>query len=171
MFSRFDAVPELDLPSDYIDLLREFVEGKVEFLLIGGWAVALHGHGRATEDMDILVRATPENASRVFAALERFGAPLAAHGVTEGLFSKDGYGYRMGRKPVLIEVLTAVSGVTFDEAAAEILTVAVDGIQVPVIGRKALIANKRASGRAKDLADVEVLEAEVADSAGPVPRD
>ena len=158
---------EFDLPSDYTDLLREFVEGNVEFLLIGGWAVAVHGYGRATDDMDILVRASSENASRVFAALGRFGAPLAAHGVTEGLFSKDGYGYRMGRKPVLIEILTVVSGVTFDEAAAEALTVVVEGMRIPVIGRKALIANKRAAGRPKDLADVEVLEADASQSTDP----
>ena len=155
---------ELDLPPDYVDLLREFVEGQVEFLLVGGWAVALHGHGRATDDMDLLVRADPENASRVFAALSRFGAPLAAHRVTPSLFSKDGYGYRMGRKPVLIEILTTVSGVTFDEAAADTLTVEIEGMQIPVIGRQALIANKRAAGRAKDIADVEVLEAAIAES-------
>lgn len=164
---RFGTVTEFDLPSDYTDLLREFVEGNVEFLLIGGWAVAVHGYGRATDDMDILVRASSENASRVFAALGRFGAPLAAHGVTEGLFSKDGYGYRMGRKPVLIEILTVVSGVTFDEAAAEALTVVVEGMRIPVIGRKALIANKRAAGRPKDLADVEVLEADASQSTDP----
>jgi len=82
-------VAELDLPQDYEDLLRELVDAEVEFLLIGGWAVAVHGHGRATDDLDVLVRATPQNAARVYAALERFGAPLTSHQVTPELFSKE----------------------------------------------------------------------------------
>lgn len=151
---------ELALPQDYADLLRELVEGEAEFLLVGGWAVAVHGHGRATDDMDVFVRATPENAARVYAALQRFGAPLQAHGVTPGLFEREHYGYRMGRKPLLIEVLTKIDGVSFEEASREAVTVQVGSIAVPVIGRRALLANKRAAGRAKDLADVEALEGE-----------
>jgi len=151
-------VADLELPEDYQDLLRDFVEAKVDFVLIGGWAVAVHGHGRATDDMDVLVRPTPENAARVYRALQSYGAPLAAHGITEGLFSSPRYGYRMGRKPILIEILTSIDGVSFDEAARDSITVTVDGVRVPVIGRSALLANKRASGRAKDLADVEALE-------------
>jgi hypothetical protein len=153
-------VGELQLPQDYEDLLREFVEGGVDFLLVGGWAVAVHGHGRATDDMDVLVRATPENATKVYAALERYGAPLQAHGVTEGLFSHEQYGYRIGRKPLLIEILTTIDGVTFDEASDEAVIVQLQDLKVPVIGRRPLLANKRASGRAKDLADLEALEPE-----------
>jgi hypothetical protein len=148
----------LGLPQDYLDLLREFVEGNVEFLLIGGWAVAIHGHGRGTDDMDVFVRATEDNAARVFAALERYGAPLSAHGVTAGLFAQEHYGYRMGRKPLLIEILTKIDGVSFDEAARDALEVELEGMRIPVIGRDALLKNKRASGRAKDLADLEALK-------------
>lgn len=152
-------MPEnLDLPEDYEDLLREFVDGKVEFLLIGGWAVAVHGHGRATDDMDILVRPSEQNAARVFAALLRYGAPITAHGVTKGLFAKPQYGYRMGRRPLLIEILTTIDGVTFDDALDGALRVSVAGIEIPVIGKPALIKNKLAAGRAKDLADVEALQ-------------
>ena len=158
--SRSDAVADLDLPQDYADLLREFVDGDVDFLLIGGWAVAVHGHGRATDDLDVFVRATPANATRVYTALKCYGAPLEAHAVTEELFAHEQYGYRMGRKPLLIEELTSIDGVDFDEAAREALTVTVGDLQVPVIGRRALLANKRASGRAKDLADIEALEQE-----------
>lgn len=149
---------ELDLPADYVDLLRELVEGGVEFVLVGGWAVSVHGHGRATDDMDVFVRATPANASRIYAALQRYGAPLDAHGVTEGLFARERYGYRMGRKPLLIEILTTIDGVTFDDAVRDALIVHIDDLPVPVMGRTALLANKRASGRPKDLADVEALE-------------
>jgi len=150
----------LELPQDYVDLLLELHDARVEFVVLGGWAVAVHGHGRATDDLDVLVRPTPENAVRVYDALQRFGAPLEAHGVTVELFSKPQYGYRIGVKPVLIELLTSVSGIDFDEAASERVTVQIDGRAIPVIGRKALLANKRAAGRLKDLADVEALESD-----------
>jgi hypothetical protein len=94
---------ELDLPQDYVDLLLELLDTGAEFVVVGGWAVAVHGHGRATDDLDILVRPTPENAAKVYDALERFGAPLKAHGVTPDLFSKERYGYRIGVRPILIE--------------------------------------------------------------------
>ena len=149
---------ELHLPRDYQDLLFEFLDARVEFVLIGGWAVAVHGHPRATDDIDLLVRPTIENASRVVSALKRFGAPLAQHGVTEGLFTRERYGYRIGCRPLLIEILTAVDGVGFEEACAGAVYVEVEGLTIPVIGRQALIKNKRAAGRAKDLADVDALE-------------
>jgi hypothetical protein len=151
-------VADLSLPSDYEDLLRELVEAEVEFLLVGGWAVAVHGHGRATDDLDVFIRASPDNAKRVFAALQRFGAPLQSHGVTEGLFAEPRYGYRMGRKPLLIELLTTIDGVEFDEAARDSVAVSVGDLTIPVIGRAALLANKRAAGRPKDLADLEALQ-------------
>ncbi|MEY4579045.1 MAG: hypothetical protein RL701_3748 [Pseudomonadota bacterium] len=157
---------QLDLPQDYVDLLVELHDAAVEFVLLGGWAVAVHGHGRATDDLDILVRPTPENAMRVVLALQRFGAPLEAHGVTAELFSKPLYGYRIGIKPVLIELLTSVSGIDFDQAAHEQVTVEIEGRAISVIGKQALLANKRAAGRLKDLADVEALESESND-----PRD
>jgi hypothetical protein len=78
--------------------------------------------------------------------------------VTAGLFAQACYGYRIGLKPLLIEVLTTIDGVTFDEASEDALTVDIGGIAIPVIGRRALLANKHASGRAKDLADIEALE-------------
>jgi SAM-dependent methyltransferase len=152
------AVADLELPPDYQDLLREFVEGGVSFVLVGGWAVAVHGHPRATDDMDLFVDASEENSVRVFDALDRFGAPLALHGVTAGLFAQDEYGYRVGRKPLLIEVLTAIDGVSFAEAEEAAVHVQVADFVVPVIGRDALLRNKRAAGRAKDLADLEALD-------------
>lgn len=100
-----------ELVEDFRELLTTFADENVDFVLIGGWALGLHGHGRGTDDLDVLVRPTPKNAERVFRALVRFGAPVAAHGVTQGLFSKSGYGYRMGVEPHLIEVLTKVDGI------------------------------------------------------------
>jgi hypothetical protein len=148
----------IDLVEDFRELLTTLADEEADFVLIGGWALALHGHGRGTDDLDVLVRPSPENAARVFRALVRFGAPVAAHGVTEGLFSESGYGYRMGVKPYLIEVLTKVDGIDFEEAIADAKSFQIDGRIVRYLGRQALLKNKRAAGRPKDLADVDWLE-------------
>jgi hypothetical protein len=146
------------LPQDFADLLVELCEAKAEFLLVGGWAVILYGHVRATDDMDIFVRPSEANSARVFAALEAFGAPLRAHAVTAAHFAKEGDAYRFGIAPLKVEVLTKISGVSFDEALEGSKTFDLEGRQIPYIGRRALITNKRSAGRHKDLADVEELE-------------
>ncbi len=147
------------LPEDFRDFLVALADARAEFVLLGGWAVALHGRPRATDDLDVLVRATPENAGRVFEALAAFGAPVAAHGVDQSVFASEGYGYRFGVKPNLVEVLTTVSGIDFDTAIRGALSVTVEGREIRVIGREALLLNKKAAGRLKDLADVAWLEA------------
>jgi len=144
---------------DFRDFLIALAEVEAEFLLVGGWALALHGHVRGTDDMDVLVRASSDNAELVFAALAAFGAPTDAHGVTAGLFAEEGYGYRMGVKPYLIEVLTRIDGVDFDAAWRDRKHFDLDGRLIPYIGRRSLLANTRASGRPKDLADIAWLEA------------
>jgi hypothetical protein len=146
------------LPQDFADLLIELREADAEFILVGGWAVILHGHVRATDDMDIFVRASNANSKRVFAALVTFGAPLAAHGVTADHFTNQGNAYRFGVAPFKVEVLTKISGVSFDEALQGSKTFELDGHQIPYIGKLALIRNKKSAARHKDLADVEELE-------------
>ncbi len=147
------------LPDDFRDLLLELADAGAEFVLVGGWAMAVHGRTRATEDLDVFVRPSPDNASRVFAALAAFGAPVEQHRVSPAVLAKSGYGYRFGVKPFLIEVLTRISGVEFDDVARDTLDVELEGRTVRVIGRLALLRNKRAAGRLKDLDDVEWLEA------------
>ncbi len=146
------------LPQDFSDLLIELCDAQAEFLLVGGWAVILYGHVRATDDMDIFVRPTVANSERVFAALVAFGAPLQAHAVTPGHFANEGDAYRFGIAPLKIEVLTKISGVSFDEALRDSKSFELDGYRIPYIGKSALIANKKSAGRHKDLADVEELE-------------
>lgn len=146
------------LPEDFADLLIELSVAKAEFLLVGGWAVILYGHVRATDDMDLFLRPTVANSARVFAALEAFGAPLRAHAVTPEHFATEGDAYRFGLAPLKIEILTKISGVTFDEALMGAGTFDLDGRPIPYIGKAALIANKKSAGRLKDLADVEELE-------------
>ena len=148
---------EFTLPEDYVDLLAAFQDTGAEFVIVGGWAVAAHGYARSTDDLDVFVRPSAENADRVWRALQAFGAPLEVHGVSPTLFATEGLGYRMGRKPRLIEILTAIDGVSFDEASADAPTVIIGGVHVRVIGRRALIRNKRAAGRPKDLADIAGL--------------
>ena len=138
-------------------MLIELCEAKAEFLLVGGWAVILYGHVRATDDMDVFVRPSRTNSERVFAALEAFGAPLRAHSVAPGHFATEGDAYRFGIAPLKIEVLTKISGVSFDEALRDAMTFDLDGHAIPYIGKPALITQKSA-GRHKDLADVEELE-------------
>jgi hypothetical protein len=146
------------LVEDFRDLLVAFADGGVEFVLIGGWALALHGYARGTDDMDVFVRPTRDNAQRVIAALVAFGAPIAAHQVSAEVFEKEGLGYRMGVKPHLIEVLTKIDGVSFDSAVEDAKTFLLDGREIRFIGRAAMMRNKRAAGRPKDLADLAWLE-------------
>ena len=149
---------QLELPDDFRDVLVELADAGADFVLIGGWAMAVHGRPRATEDLDVLVRATPANSAKVFAALAAFGAPVGPHGVDAATFQSEGPAYRMGIKPLCIEVLTQISGVSFAEAAADRVQANVDGRLISVIGRDALLRNKRAAGRHKDLDDAEWLE-------------
>ena len=148
---------DIGLNADFRDLLLALADRDAEFVVIGGWALALHGYGRGTDDMDIFVRSTPENAKRVFEALLEFGAPVVAHGVSAELFAEPGFGYRIGIRPNLIELLTTIAGVSFDEASEGRQFFELEGRQIPYIGRKMLLRNKLAAGRAKDLADVEWL--------------
>jgi hypothetical protein len=146
------------LPQDFADLLIELCAADAEFLLVGGWAVVLYGHVRATDDMDIFVRASEANSERVFAALEAFGAPLRAHSVGPEHFAREGDAYRFGIAPLKIEILTKISGVSYDDALRGSQTFELEDHRIPSIGKAALIANKKAAGRLKDLADVEELE-------------
>ena len=147
---------------DFVDIVRCLKAEGCEFVIVGAHALASHGAPRATGDLDILVRADPANADRVFRALLRFGAPLAAHGVTVDDFAAPDTVYQMGLPPRRIDLLTQISGVSFDEAVADPVFGSLGGESVPCIGLDALLRNKRASGRTKDLADVEALEEIVA---------
>jgi hypothetical protein len=129
----------------------------VEFVVVGAYALAFHGAPRASGDIDLFVRPSENNAERVFEALHRFGAPLAAHGVTASDFSRPGTVYQIGLPPRRIDVLTEISGVTFDEAWASRVEVEVDGRAAFIIGREQFLRNKTAAGRPKDLADVARL--------------
>ncbi len=146
------------LNEDFRDFLRDLLAEGVEFMVVGAYALAFHGVPRATGDIDILVRPSPENAVHVVRALTRFGTPIAAAGVTEADFVRPGVVYQIGLPPRRIDVLTEINGVGFDEAWASRASAAFDDETVFFLGREVLIRNKRSTGRTKDLADAESLE-------------
>lgn len=143
------------LTDDFREFLRLLGAQHVDYLLIGGYAVALHGYPRATIDLDIWVRADAENARRIMAALREFGfdSPLLA----EGLFVLPDQIVRFGVPPFRIELLTSIAGVVFTECRARAVMLDIDALTVPVISLDDLKINKRAAGRHKDLADLEHL--------------
>lgn len=144
---------------DYADFADALLAESVEFVVVGAFALAAHGVPRATGDIDFFVRPSPENAQRVMRALARFGAPVSQAGVTPADFASPGTVYQIGVAPRRIDLITEISGVTFAEAWRTRVERASVGRTLPFLGRRALLANKRASGRPKDLADVALLEA------------
>ena len=144
------------LNKDYKEMLQCLLEEDVRFLLVGAYALAVHGFPRATKDIDLFVWATPQNAPRLLRALIRFGASV--DDVSESDFSSEGIVFQIGNSPRRIDIITTISGIEFDAAYANRKILAVEGMEVPVISLEDLIANKRASGRTQDLADLEKLE-------------
>jgi hypothetical protein len=118
----------------------------------------VHGVVRTTGDLDIWVRPDSENAQRVWRALAGFGAPVEAMGLTLQDLSNPGTVYQIGLPPKRIDILTEISGVEFDEAWGSRIVQEADGLTIPFLGRQTLLRNKQASGRTKDLADVELLQ-------------
>src|SRR5258708_18092801 len=140
---------------DFLDLLRAFVDRNVRFLIVGAYALGVDGRPRATGDVDVWVDATHDNAANVMRALEQFGAPLGQ--VTADDFSRPGIVLQMGLPPLRIDVLTQLTGLTFDEAWPGRTTAPFGTMIVDVLGREAFIKNKRAIGGARDLGDIEAL--------------
>jgi hypothetical protein len=146
------------LSTHYQDLLREFLRANVEFLLIGGLAMAAHGHQRATKDLDLFVRATPENSTRIYRALASFGADVRELTPTD-FADPEGTIFQVGVVfGARIDVTSKIDGVDFEEAKNGSFDVSVGDMRIPVIGLAPLVKNKLASGRPQDLIDVDTLE-------------
>lgn len=141
---------------DFLDLLRAFVAAEVRFMIVGAYALALHGRPRATGDLDVWVDASPDNAPRVMRALAEFGAPM--HDLRQADFEHPGVTYQIGLPPARIDILTDLTGLSFAEAWSGRTTGAFGDMEVAFIDRASFVRNKRAVGRPKDLADVEGLE-------------
>lgn len=150
----------LQLPQDFADLLVCLNEEAVEYMVVGGYAVMAHGYIRATEDLDVWVRATADNAARVLTAMQAFGMPpgLSAD-VLARVEGSPPTGFRFGRRPLAVDLITSVAGVSFDEVWPDTVVRQFAGVPARVIGRAGLLKNKRASGRPRDIADIVALEA------------
>src|SRR5947209_3057432 len=135
--------------SDLIDLLHEFNEDKVEYLIVGAHALAAYGHVRATKDLDVWVRPEIDNAERVLSALTRFGASL--HGLSQKDLTDRGTIFQIGVPPLRIDIITSIDGVEFAEAWPDRLETELGNEPVSVISRHHLVQNKRAAGRLQDL--------------------
>jgi hypothetical protein len=141
--------------SDYADMAKALIDAKVEFMLVGGYAVTLHGYPRTTFDVDFWVRPVPENAARVMCALRLFGAPLQS--VTPSDFDHPDMVFQIGVSQRRIDILTKIDGVEWDEAAPHAVERTVNGLSIKVVGLAELIRNKLATGRPKDAADAAAL--------------
>jgi hypothetical protein len=149
---------EPGLNDDFLDVLRALQVAGADFLVIGAHAMAVHGVPRAPGDLDVWVRPSPANADRVLEALLRFGAPLHDHGVVRHDLETPGTVYQIGLPPRRIDVMTSVSGLSFEAAWPGRAEVAIAGLLIPFIGRDELLRNKMATGREKDLLDARLLE-------------
>ena len=143
------------LPPDFKEFLKLLNLSKVEYLLIGGYAVAYHGYPRATGDMDIWIAIAPENAEKVVEVLRQFGFNVPE--LSAEIFLQENRVIRMGVPPLRLEILTTISGVSFDECFAEKIVDIIDEVEINLISLRHLKLNKQASGRLKDLSDLENL--------------
>jgi hypothetical protein len=145
----------MDLPKDLREFLESLNSKKVEYVIVGGYAQAFHGRPRFTGDIDVLVRPSRENGVRLKAALAEFG--FGQLGLSEEDFLSEGQVVQLGVAPNRIDILTSITGCKFDEVWRTRIAAELAGVSVNMIAREAYIKNKRASGRAQDLADLDAL--------------
>ena len=146
----------IQLPLDFKEFLKLLNSHRVEYLLVGGYAVGYHGYPRATGDMDLWVAIRQNNAEKLVAVLREFGLDCASI-ISRYLFLQENQIIRMGVPPMRIELLTTISGVDFDSCYSERIVDVIDSVEVHIINLKHLKQNKQASGRYKDLDDLQYL--------------
>ena len=145
----------IHLPPDFKEFIQFINSAKVEYLLVGGYAVGFHGAPRFTADIDIWVGLNPDNARRLGGALERFG--FHSPEITSGEFLKPQSVFRIGHPPLQIDILTEITGRDFDDCYSRREILQRDGVEISVIALEDLKLNKRAAGRGKDLGDLDGL--------------
>jgi hypothetical protein len=144
------------LSNDWREFLESLNSRRIDYVVVGAHSLAFHGRPRYTGDLDILVRATRENAAKLVDLLNQFG--FADAGFKESDFTEPDQLIQLGRAPNRIDLLTSITGVTTDEALASKVSAELDGIPVFILAKDALIRNKRAVGRPQDIADLKALE-------------
>lgn len=143
------------LNQDFREFIQSLNDNGVRYLIVGGYAVALHGHPRYTKDIDVWIEMSAENAARMVAALEQFG--FGSLGLTANDFLLPDQVTQLGQPPNRIDLLVKASGVEFEACYDSRITIELDGMPVSIISLEDLKRNKRASGRLQDLADIENL--------------
>lgn len=143
------------LNEDYKEILQIFIDNKIEFLVVGAYALGVYGWPRATGDIDLWVMASPQNSRNVYNALAQFGAPMEQ--INEKTFCEQGIIFQIGVAPRRIDVVTKVDGVDFQQAWAARQEFIIDGLKVPFISKQDLIKNKESTGREKDMLDAKQL--------------
>ena len=145
----------MEIRNDFKELLELFNKNKVEYLIVGGYALAFHGAPRFTGDIDLYVRPVRENAERILGALDEFG--FGSLDLSEDDFANSGKVVQLGVPPVRIDIITSVSGVSWEKADMSKVPGQYGQTPVCFISREDLVTNKRATGRRKDAADIEAL--------------
>jgi hypothetical protein len=145
----------MDLNRDYQELLQSFVSHNVRFLIVGGYALAAHGHPRYTKDLDIWVWTDPSNAERIVMSLESFG--FAGLGLTALDFQEPGVVVQLGREPQRVDILTFATGLDFTQAYENRIMISIGNLEVPFVSIDDLRTNKLATGRLRDIADAADL--------------
>jgi len=144
------------LNQDYKEMLSLLLDDNVDFLLVGAYALAVYGFPRATGDIDLFIRPSPENASKLVGVLKKFGTPLEK--ISKDDFSRPGIALQIGVAPRRIDLITKIDGLTYEEASRGKEIIEIEDLRVPVISQKNLIVNKLATGREKDKIDARNLE-------------
>lgn len=144
------------LNNDYKDMLQALLDHGVRFLLVGAYAMGAHGYPRATGDIDVWVEPSAENSVRVYRSMAAFGASL--HEIDETTFAAPNIVFQIGVAPRRIDIITAISGVGFNDAYQQRQIIEMEGLSIPILSLDDLIKNKRATGRGKDQLDADRLE-------------
>jgi hypothetical protein len=145
----------MEIQKDFKELLELFNAHKVEYIVVGGFALAFHGAPRFTGDIDLLVKPDGKNAQRILAALNDFG--FGSLNLSESDFTRQGSVVQLGVPPVRIDIITSITGVDWEKAQAGRVAGDYGGVVASFLGKKEFILNKKATGRKKDLADIEAL--------------
>lgn len=146
----------IQLPKDFSEFLKLLNSKQVEYLLIGGWAVGFYGYPRSTGDLDIWISRSDKNAKKIVEALKEFGFNVP--NLSADLFTKGNQITRLGLPPIRIEILTTISGITFEECYSNRQTILMNDVNINIIGLDDLKKNKAEAKRYKDLDDLEKLK-------------
>jgi len=144
------------LNEDYREMLHILLKNRVDFLVVGAYAMGVHGYPRATGDLDIWIATSPENSENIYQSLKEFGAPLSE--LRKDTFCEKGIVFQIGIAPRRIDIITGIDGVEFENACKTKIDIEIEGIAIPVISKDDLIRNKEATGREKDMLDARYLK-------------